>query len=97
MGTPSPAHHDPLLLRPPQGADRQLSAEATMAHALQEHALLEKIRTLPPAKLTEVEDFVDFLRQRDLDQRLAEAVTKMGEDSFHAVWDNDDDADYDEL
>lgn len=59
--------------------------------------LLEKIKSLPPDKLAEVEDFVDLLRQRNDDRKLAHAVTKLSEDDFHKVWDNPDDADYDRL
>jgi hypothetical protein len=59
--------------------------------------LFEKIKRLPPDKLAEVEDFVDFLRQRDDDRRLAHAATKLSEDAFRKVWDNPDDADYDRL
>jgi len=59
--------------------------------------LLEKIKSLPPDKLAEVEDFVDFLRQRSDDRKLARAVTKLSEDGFRKVWDNPDDADYDRL
>ena len=32
-------------------------------HAVEEQTLLKKIRMLPPEKVTEVEDFVDFLRR----------------------------------
>ena len=59
--------------------------------------LLEKIKSLPPDKLAEVEDFVDFLRQRSNDRKLAHAVTKLSEDAFRKVWDNPDDAEYDRL
>ena len=59
--------------------------------------LIEKIRALPPDKVAEVEDFVDFLRQRDDDRRLARAVTKLSESAFGRVWDNPADADYDRL
>jgi len=59
--------------------------------------LFEKIKSLPPDKLAEVEDFVDFLRQRDGDRRLAHAATKLSEDAFRKVWDHPDDADYDRL
>jgi hypothetical protein len=63
----------------------------------QEQVLIEKIRTLPPDKIVEVEDFVDFLRQRNEDRRLTEAAAKLSEKAFHQVWDNLDDADYDHL
>jgi hypothetical protein len=60
-------------------------------------ALIEKIRTLPPDRLSEVEDFVDFLRLREQDRQLTEAATRLSEDSFARVWDNPDDAEYDRL
>jgi len=59
--------------------------------------LIEKIKTLPPDKLAEVEDFVDFLRQRADDRALAHVVTKLSEDAFRKVWDHPDDAVYDRL
>ena len=62
-----------------------------------EKALIEKIKQLPPQRMEEVEDFVDFLRARELGQRLTTAATKASEPSFTAVWDNDDDAVYDRL
>ncbi len=63
----------------------------------QVQALIEKIRILPPERLAEVEDFVNFLRQRDEDRRLTQAATKLSEAAFQKVWDNPDDADYDQL
>jgi hypothetical protein len=62
-----------------------------------EQELVEKIRSLPPDKLAQVEDFVDFLRQRQDDRRLAGAVTGVSEAAFAKVWDNPDDAVYDRL
>lgn len=59
--------------------------------------LLEKIRSLPPEKLAEVEDFVDFLRLREQDRELTRAATKLSEEVFQKIWDNPDDADYDKL
>jgi hypothetical protein len=62
-----------------------------------EKSLIEKIRSLPPEKLVEVEDFVDFLKMRDEDRLVTHAATKLSEDSFRPVWDNPDDAEYDRL
>lgn len=62
-----------------------------------EKVLLEKIKQLPPQRMAEVEDFVDFLRSRDGDQRLAGAAAKASEPSFAQVWDNDEDAAYDRM
>jgi len=59
--------------------------------------ILRKLRSLPPEKLAEVEDFVDFLRHRDVDGKLAQAATRLSEDAFQKVWDNPLDADYDRL
>jgi hypothetical protein len=52
---------------------------------------------LPPQRLAEVEDFVDFLRARENEQRLAQVAAKMAEPSFAAVWNNDEDAAYDRM
>jgi hypothetical protein len=57
--------------------------------------LIEKIRSLPADKVAEVEDFVDFLRQREEERRLAKAVSGASEVAFAKVWDNPDDAAYD--
>jgi hypothetical protein len=62
-----------------------------------EEELLEKIRRLPPERVAEVEDFVDFLRQRDEERGLTEAASRLSEAAFAKVWDHPDDADYDRL
>ncbi len=64
---------------------------------MQEQTLIEKIRRLPPEKIAEVEDFVDFLAQRTGDRNLIQAAAKLSEEAFQKVWDNPDDADYDRL
>lgn len=61
-----------------------------------EQALIEKIRQLPPQKLAEVQDFVDFLRARE-ERRLTQAATKASEPVFAKAWDNDENAAYDKL
>jgi hypothetical protein len=62
-----------------------------------EQELLAKIRTLPPERVAEVEDFVDFLHLRDEEQQLMRAASKLSEAVFAKVWDHPDDADYDRL
>lgn len=62
-----------------------------------EQVLIDKIKRLPPQRMAEVEDFVDFLRARDEDQRLTHVAAKASEASFSVVWDNDHDAVYDQL
>ena len=59
--------------------------------------LLQKLLSLPPEKLAEVEDFVDFLRYRDEGANLSAAASRLSEDAFRKVWDNPEDADYDRL
>ncbi len=63
---------------------------------MQAETLIEKIKDLPPERIAEVEDFVDFIAQRD-DRRLVQAATKLSEESFQQVWDNEEDAAYDRL
>ena len=62
-----------------------------------EEELLAKIRSLPPERVAEVEDFVDFLRLRDEGHKLTEAASRLSEAAFAKVWDSPDDADYDRL
>ena len=57
--------------------------------------ILEKLKRLSPERLTEVDDFVDFLNQRDQDKRLRKDYTPASEHSFKEVWDNDDHTAYD--
>jgi hypothetical protein len=62
-----------------------------------DQVLLDKIKQLPPQRLAEVEDFVDFLREREGGLRLTQAAAKAAEPSFTTVWDNEEDAAYDRL
>ncbi|MBK1733324.1 hypothetical protein [Thiococcus pfennigii] len=57
----------------------------------------EKLERLAPERLAEVEDFIDFLRERDQDRRLRRDYAQAAESAFAEVWDNDEDAVYDEL
>lgn len=59
--------------------------------------VLEKLEHLSPDRLAEVEDFIDFLQQRDQDKRLRQEFARASESAFAKVWDNDDDAIYDKL
>lgn len=62
-----------------------------------EETLIEKIRALSPDKAAEVEDFVDFLRRRDDQRSLSTPAMKLSETAFQRIWDNPDDAAYDQL
>lgn len=59
--------------------------------------LFDKIKQLAPRRLAEVEDFVDFLRERDAEQGLTPVAARASEPSFAHVWDNEEDAVYDRL
>jgi len=59
--------------------------------------LIDKLEALPPERVSEVEDFIDFLKHRDTDRQLTQAATKTAEQSFFSVWNNPDDAIYDAL
>lgn len=60
-------------------------------------ALMEKIQTLPVERIAEVEDFVDFIRQREQDQSLIRAAATASAPAFAAVWNNPADDAYDAL
>ena len=57
--------------------------------------LMEKISCLPANRVAEVEDFVDFIAQRDIDRQLARAATAASEPAFAKVWANPEDDVYD--
>jgi hypothetical protein len=56
-------------------------------------ALIAKIEDLPPERIAEIEDFVDFLRARE-ETRAAAATSA---DAFGAIWDNPEDDVYNAL
>jgi hypothetical protein len=63
----------------------------TTSASEQEKFILSKIRMLPPDKIAEVADFVDFISQKTNDQILVQAAGKLAEKSFKEVWDNTED------
>ena len=64
--------------------------------AARERSLIRRLRGLPPERVAEVEDFVEFFAQRD-DRHLTQAATKIAEEAFRKVWNNPTDAAYDRL
>lgn len=64
---------------------------------MSDQTLIEKIQSLPPERVEEVEDFVDFLKTREQDRALVQAAARLSENAFREVWDNPDDAEYDRL
>jgi len=59
--------------------------------------LIDKLNALPPHRVAEVADFVDFLRMREEEQRLTQAAARMADKSFAQAWDNEADAAYDQM
>ncbi|BAS56953.1 hypothetical protein [Leptolyngbya boryana] len=63
-----------------------------------EQRLLVKLQQLSPEKIAEVENFIDFLSQREQEnQQLTAIATQLSEPVFQKIWDNPDDAEYDNL
>ena len=65
-----------------------------MQHQLKQ--VVEKLKSLSSERLTQVEDFIDFLQQRDRDIGMGRDFARVSEESFRKIWDNDDDAAYDQ-
>ncbi|WP_415878832.1 toxin-antitoxin system, antitoxin component, Xre family protein [Methylomonas sp. TEB] len=59
--------------------------------------MVEKLEHLSPDRLAEVDDFIDFLQQRDQDNRLRRDFAHLSETAFAKLWNNDEDAIYDQL
>ena len=62
-----------------------------------EQVILEKLKSLPPERVAEVEDFVDFLRTRHDERTTTRTAAQVAAPAFSNVWDNADDAAYDTL
>lgn len=61
------------------------------------NSLIEKIKALPPERLDEVEDFVDFIALRAQERSLTRAAAATSEAAFAKIWNNPDDDAYDAL
>jgi DNA-binding protein H-NS len=59
--------------------------------------LANKLKTLSQERITEVEDFIDFLRQRDENRQLIQLAMNASQSTLNTIWDNADDAEYDRL
>jgi hypothetical protein len=59
--------------------------------------LIEKIRNLPDYRVAEIEDFVEFIRQREQEAALTRAGAAASTPSFAEVWSNPEDDIYDAL
>jgi hypothetical protein len=59
--------------------------------------VIQKLQALSPERVTEVEDFIDFLSHRDSARGLTRAAMAATEPTLDSIWDNPDDAAYDRL
>ncbi|MFN3396426.1 MAG: toxin-antitoxin system, antitoxin component, Xre family protein [Thermodesulfovibrionales bacterium] len=60
-------------------------------------AIKEKIETLPDSLLLEVFDFIQFIETKKERILLAKASQELSRPSFNKIWNNDEDAIYDNL
>ncbi len=62
-----------------------------------ENRLIEKVKQLSVEQIQQVEQFIDSLTQEDTERQLTLISTKLSESVFYKIWDNPEDADYDNL
>jgi hypothetical protein len=60
-------------------------------------SLIDKIKALPPDRIDEVEDFIDFIASRAQDRALTRAAAATSAPAFAKIWNNPDDDDYNAL
>ena len=58
-------------------------------------ALLEKIQALPPERIAEIEDFVEFIAAREQERSLTCTASAISAPAFAAIWNNPEDDAYD--
>lgn len=59
--------------------------------------VVEKVKQLSTEQIAKVDQFIDLLREQNPDAQLTLISTKIAESVFDKVWDNPEDADYDNL
>lgn len=64
---------------------------------LQSQSLIQKLEALPLEHREAVNDFIDFLLMREQQQSKTLAISRLSEASLAQVWDNEEDAVYDQL
>jgi hypothetical protein len=58
--------------------------------------VVRKLQLLPPDRVSD-EDFIDFLSQRGLDQQVVQAAMAASQPALTEIWNNPEDAEYDQL
>ena len=61
------------------------------------NSLSDKIQTLSAEQITEVENFVEFLRHRGQERELARSAAMVSSPTLEAIWNNPEDDIYDAL
>lgn len=64
---------------------------------IQVENMIEKLKHVPPDRLAEISDFIDFILQKDQENRLKRDFVQASEASFANIWDNDEDSAYDSI
>jgi hypothetical protein len=59
--------------------------------------VVRKLQLLSQDRVSEVEDFIDFLSQRGLDQQVVQAAMAASQPALSEIWNNPEDAEYDQL
>ena len=84
-----------FFFRHPSDAVERLRPRSTVSERerdeyrrLIERNLIEKLRRLPPERIAEVEDFIDFLHARQESRRLVNESLQLSEAAFQQVWNN---------
>ena len=63
----------------------------------QSQHLIKKLETLSSEHVKAVNDFIDFLLMREQQQNDTAVISHLSEPSLAKVWDNEEDAVYDQL
>ncbi|NET86343.1 MAG: toxin-antitoxin system, antitoxin component, Xre family protein [Moorea sp. SIO1F2] len=67
------------------------------ANSTLENRLIEKLKKLSLEQIQQVENLIDALSQENTERELTVLSTKLSESVFAKIWDNPEDAEYDNL
>ncbi|WP_424101540.1 toxin-antitoxin system, antitoxin component, Xre family protein [Moorena producens] len=67
------------------------------ANSTLENRLIEKLKKLSLEQIQQVENLIDTLSQENRERQLTVVSTKLSESVFAKIWDNPEDAEYDNL
>ncbi|NES46671.1 toxin-antitoxin system, antitoxin component, Xre family protein [Moorena sp. SIO2C4] len=67
------------------------------ANSTLENRLIEKLKKLSLEQIQQVENLIDALSQDNTERKLTVVSTKLSESVFAKIWDNPEDAEYDNL